>query len=78
MNKNLIKLTAGGIVTFCLFLFALACTERIDAGHEGLLVKMYGSDKGYIGHRPRPKVTTRCPPSLKTTAHEVPDFRVRS
>ena len=46
MNKNLIKLTAGGIVAFCLFLFALACTERIDAGHEGLLVKMYGSDKG--------------------------------
>ena len=46
MNKNLIKLTAGGIVTLCLLLFALACTERIDAGHEGLLVKMYGSDKG--------------------------------
>ncbi|HEY4540597.1 MAG TPA: SPFH domain-containing protein [Faecalibacter sp.] len=46
MNKNLIKLTAGGIATLCLFLFALACTERIDAGHEGLLVKMYGSDKG--------------------------------
>ena len=46
MNKNLIKLTAGGIVSLCLLIFALACTERIDAGHEGLLVKMYGSDKG--------------------------------
>lgn len=23
-----------------------SCNERIDAGHEGLLVKMYGSDKG--------------------------------
>ena len=27
-------------------LFLQSCSERIDAGHEGLLVKMYGSDKG--------------------------------
>ena len=46
MNKNLIKLIAGGTVAFVLFIAALLCTERIDAGHEGLLVKMYGSDKG--------------------------------
>lgn len=46
MNKNLIKLIAGGTVAFFLFIAALACTERIDAGHEGLLVKMYGSEKG--------------------------------
>lgn len=37
--KNLIILAAT------LFLFA-SCNNRIDAGHEGLLVKMYGSEKG--------------------------------
>lgn len=27
-------------------LFLASCSERIDAGHEGILVKAYGSDKG--------------------------------
>ncbi|MFV0199704.1 prohibitin family protein [Empedobacter falsenii] len=46
MNKNLIKLIAGATLSLFLLVVAIACTERIDAGHEGLLVKMYGSDKG--------------------------------
>jgi regulator of protease activity HflC (stomatin/prohibitin superfamily) len=29
-----------------IFLLAASCSERIDAGYEGILVKMYGSDKG--------------------------------
>lgn len=33
------------ILAVSLFLFA-SCNERIDAGHEGLLVKMYGTEKG--------------------------------
>lgn len=27
-------------------IFFSSCNERIDAGHEGILVKLYGSDKG--------------------------------
>ena len=46
MNKKLVTLLSSGAVAFGLFIVALMCTERIDAGHEGLLVKMYGSDKG--------------------------------
>lgn len=38
-----------GIIVFpiliLVFLF-LTCTERIDAGYEGILVKLYGGDKG--------------------------------
>ncbi|MBS1548943.1 MAG: hypothetical protein JSS94_03630 [Bacteroidetes bacterium] len=46
MNNSKKSLIIGGIVSFFLLILALTCTERIDAGHEGLLVKMYGSDKG--------------------------------
>lgn len=46
MKKNTITLITGGAITLLLGIIAIACTERIDAGHEGLLVKMYGSDKG--------------------------------
>lgn len=45
-KKSILKLLIGGSIAFCLLLVVLFCTERIDAGHEGLLVKMYGSDKG--------------------------------
>src|SRR4051812_1724744 len=38
------------ISAFALFVFMLvafnSCNERIDAGYEGILVKLYGSDKG--------------------------------
>lgn len=46
MNKKSISLLGGGLAAFALLVMVLTCTERIDAGHEGLLVKMYGSDKG--------------------------------
>lgn len=37
----------GGVLFFGLFLIAFfSCNERIDAGYEGILVKLYGSDKG--------------------------------
>lgn len=37
-------LLAFGLIL--VFISALSCTERIDAGYEGILVKLYGSDKG--------------------------------
>lgn len=40
--KNFIALL---LITVCSFSL-MSCSERIDAGHEGLLVKQYGSDKG--------------------------------
>ena len=46
MNKNSMKFAIAGGVLFVFILLFSTCTERIDAGHEGLLVKMYGSDKG--------------------------------
>ena len=46
MNKKTLNLLIGSAIAFFGFICALGCTERIDAGHEGLLVKMYGSDKG--------------------------------
>lgn len=46
MNNSKKSLIIGSIVSFFLIIIVLTCTERIDAGHEGLLVKMYGSDKG--------------------------------
>lgn len=45
-NTNIVKLSIGFVAALVLFIIVLNCTERIDAGHEGLLVKMYGSDKG--------------------------------
>ncbi len=43
MKKNYIY-AASGFVLFVIIL--MFCNERIDAGHEGLRVKMYGSEKG--------------------------------
>ncbi len=34
------------ILLFGLALFTMASCKRIDAGHEGILIKQYGSDKG--------------------------------
>ncbi len=39
-------LTIGGILTFLIIIICLSCCTRIDAGHEGILIKQYGSDKG--------------------------------
>jgi len=43
MKKNLIALLATVLVGFIVW---IVCTERIDAGYEGIKVKLYGSEKG--------------------------------
>ena len=43
MKRNLIALISTLIIAFLAWLF---CSERIDAGYEGIKVKLYGSDKG--------------------------------
>lgn len=41
------KIGLGIILGIVLFIIGfLSCTERIDAGHEGIVVKLYGSDRG--------------------------------
>jgi regulator of protease activity HflC (stomatin/prohibitin superfamily) len=43
MKRNLIAL--GSVIFVAVFAW-LICSERIDAGYEGIRVKLYGSDKG--------------------------------
>ena len=43
MKRNLIALGATLIVALLVWII---CTERIDAGYEGIKVKLYGSEKG--------------------------------
>lgn len=43
MKRNLIALVTTVVAAFFAWLL---CSERIDAGYEGILVKLYGSDKG--------------------------------
>ncbi|MGN5956059.1 prohibitin family protein [Sphingobacterium lactis] len=43
MKKNMIAL---GATLFVALMVWVCCTERIDAGYEGIKVKLYGSDKG--------------------------------
>lgn len=43
MKKNLLALIITLTVAFFVW---LTCSERIDAGYEGIKVKLYGSDKG--------------------------------
>lgn len=38
-------ITIAGVLFFTLLIW-IFCTERIDAGYEGIKVKLYGSDKG--------------------------------
>lgn len=38
-------ITIGGVLFITLLVWVF-CTERIDAGYEGIKVKLYGSDKG--------------------------------
>lgn len=42
-NQKHMKNLLTGLLALLLF---ASCNERIDAGHEGILVKMYGTDKG--------------------------------
>lgn len=40
------KLVIGAVALLALIILYLTCSTRIDAGHEGILVKLYGSSKG--------------------------------
>lgn len=46
MSKKLVSYLIVGLISLFSFIFILACTERIDAGYEGVLVKLYGTKKG--------------------------------
>jgi regulator of protease activity HflC (stomatin/prohibitin superfamily) len=41
--RSLLKIS---ILAIAALLFTTSCNTRIDAGHEGILVKQYGTDKG--------------------------------
>ncbi len=43
MKKIVLSLMVGIVLFLIVF---TSCTERIDAGHEGIVVKLYGSDRG--------------------------------
>lgn len=40
------KIVLGILMLMCSLFSLTSCTERIDAGSEGILVNLYGSDKG--------------------------------
>jgi regulator of protease activity HflC (stomatin/prohibitin superfamily) len=44
--KKIITIVVIAIAGFFLFILLLNSTTRINAGHEGILVKQYGTDKG--------------------------------
>jgi len=45
--KSPLKLIISAFVFILFFIIAfVSCNERIDAGYEGILVKLYGTDKG--------------------------------
>ena len=45
MNKFLLKLGIGLALVVLISSFAISC-ERIDAGHVGVRVELYGTEKG--------------------------------
>ena len=40
------KTTIVGVFALLIIVICLSCCTRIDAGHEGILIKQYGSEKG--------------------------------
>lgn len=34
------------LMAICAMCMMSSCAERVDAGHEGILVNLYGDDKG--------------------------------
>ena len=44
--KQMTKLVGAGIVGFFLLIFLFSACERIDAGHVGVKVNLYGDNKG--------------------------------
>ena len=48
--RSKLTLIIAAILLFIFFSIAfVSCNERIDAGYEGILVKLYGTDKGVQG-----------------------------
>ena len=45
-QSKMIKAIGGGILTIVLSIFLFSSCERIDAGHVGVKVNLYGDDKG--------------------------------
>lgn len=46
VKANSFKVILAAVFSALAAVAITSCTERIDAGHEGVLVKMYGSEKG--------------------------------
>ena len=44
--KKMVKLTTAGVIGLFLLLFLFKSCERIDAGHVGVKVNLYGDNKG--------------------------------
>lgn len=44
--KRISFISTAVILVVLVFVAFVSCNERIDAGYEGILVKLYGSDKG--------------------------------
>lgn len=47
--KKMVKTITGGVIGFFLLIFLFMSCERIDAGHVGVKVNLYGSQKGVDG-----------------------------
>lgn len=47
--KKMVKTIIGGVTGFVLLMILFASCERIDAGHVGVKVNLYGSQKGVDG-----------------------------
>lgn len=45
-TKNMIKGILGGVLSILVLIFLMSSCERIDAGHVGVKVNLYGDDKG--------------------------------
>jgi regulator of protease activity HflC (stomatin/prohibitin superfamily) len=45
-TKVMIKSILGGVIALVVVIFLMASCERIDAGHVGVKVNLYGDDKG--------------------------------
>jgi len=46
MRSKIIYGVSTAIIIFFMLIAFISCNERIDAGYEGILVKLYGTDKG--------------------------------
>jgi regulator of protease activity HflC (stomatin/prohibitin superfamily) len=70
--KKMAKLITSGIVGFFLLIFLFMSCERIDAGHVGVKVNLYGSQKGVDGITEVTGMVFYNP--LTTKVYEFPSF----